>query len=233
MRKLLLFPLLILLVSFAPSPKVVKGLAPSLVDGDRLNATLLYQSLQLKEKGLSKQAFEYAYIGYRYMVQRNLLANQDYLTICDLSQSSKRKRLYVIDISNKQVLLNTYVAHGQNSGREFATRFSNRPSSLQSSLGFYITGNTYNGEHGLSLRVKGLEKGFNDRAILRGIVIHGANYIGDNGTNRGVFMGRSFGCPAVPKAVSTELINIIKEGSCLFIYHPSKYYLKKSRILNA
>jgi hypothetical protein len=189
-------------------------------------ASLLYDVLGLQEKGLSKQAFEYAYKGYRLLVGKNKIGRPGYLTICDLSQSAKQKRLYLVDINNNKILLNTYVAHGRRSGGEFATRFSNKTSSLQTSLGFYVTKNVYKGEHGLSLRVEGLEPGFNDRAFRRAIVIHGATYIGDG------FTGRSFGCPAVPKDEINELVNMIKDGTCLFIYHPAKNYLRGSKILN-
>jgi len=195
------------------------------------SASLLYNVLGLEAKGLSKKAFEYAYKGYQKLLKKKIITRADYLTICDFSQSSRRKRLYVIDLSNNEIVINTYVAHGKNSGIEYATKFSNRPESLQSSLGFYVTRQTYTGEHGLSLRVQGLEPGFNDKAYERAIVIHGANYIGD-GPGHGALMGRSFGCPAVPKEESATLINTIKNGTCLFIYHPGKNYLYRSRILN-
>lgn len=191
-----------------------------------VKASLLYSLLQLEEMGLSRQAFEYAYKGYDLLMTKSRLARTDYLTICDLSQSSKRKRLYVIDLVNSKVVLQTYVAHGRNSGGEYARKFSNKAESFQSSLGFYITQNTYNGDHGLALRLEGLEAGFNDKAYTRGIVIHGASYIGE-GT-----AGRSFGCPAVPLKDSKNVINTIKNGTCLFIYHPQKNYLQKSKILN-
>jgi hypothetical protein len=112
------------------------------------------------------------------------------------------------------------------SGGEFARQFSNKPESHQSSLGFYVTKNTYFGQHGLSLRLEGLEKGINDKAYRRAIVLHGATYIGEG------HMGRSFGCPAVPKHESKKIIQTIKDGTCLFIYHPNKQYLSKSTILN-
>lgn len=188
--------------------------------------SLLYESLCLQEKGLSREAFEFAYKGYERLLEEKLIINPEYLTICDLSQSAKQKRLYLIDVLNKRIVLNTYVAHGRNSGGEYASKFSNKPESLQSSLGFYITKNTYSGEHGLSLKVEGLEPGFNDRAYQRAIVVHGAAYIG------GGFMGRSYGCPAVPQKESNTIINTIKNGTCLFIYHPEKKYLLGSKILN-
>jgi len=195
-------------------------------------ATVLYQSLELEVKGLSKEAFEYAWKGYQKLLENKQLSNSGYLTICDFSQSSKQKRLYLIDINNETVVMNTWVAHGRNSGLDYATKFSNTPESLQSSLGFYVTKQTYTGEHGLSLKVQGLEPGFNDKAFQRAIVIHGADYIGAQRMSSSSFMGRSYGCPAVPKEESATLINTIKNGTCLFIYHPSKKYLANSKILN-
>jgi hypothetical protein len=189
-------------------------------------ASSVYCMLKLEEKGLSKEAFEYAYKGYQKLLAKKVISQPEYLTICDFSQSSKNKRLYLIDIAENKIVLNTYVAHGRNSGGEYATRFSNKPSSRQSSLGFYITKSTYKGENGLSLRVEGVEPGFNDRAYQRAIVIHGAGYIGDGST------GRSYGCPAVPLQESNTIINTIKNGTCLFIYHPEKKYLQRSKILN-
>jgi len=192
----------------------------------------LYNSLELKQKGLSLRAFEYAYKGYRRLLQRKIIDKQAYLTICDFSQSSANKRMYIVDIANCRIMANTYVAHGRNSGGEYARRFSNRPKSLQSSLGFYVTKGTYYGEHGLSLKMAGLEKGYNDKAMRRRIVVHGADYIGEKWVQNGKLMGRSFGCPALPKNESEQIINTIKNGSCIFIYHPSPGYLRGSKILN-
>jgi hypothetical protein len=130
-------------------------------------------------------------------------------------------------------VLQTYVAHGKNSGGEYATKFSNRPESLQTSLGFYITSATYTGKHGLSLKLQGVDPGFNDMALVRTIVMHGANYVDEARAKAGIFMGRSWGCPAVPANQSRSIINTIKQGTCLFIYHPDKNYLTHSKILNA
>ena len=193
---------------------------------------IIYDSLKLEDLGLKKEAFAYAYTGYKKLVKEGLLNKEGIITICDFSQSSKKKRLYLIDLNEYKLLLNTYVAHGRNSGGEFAKRFSNTPSSLQSSLGFYKTRNTYYGGHGLALTLAGLEKGINDKAERRKIVVHGSDYIGDNYLRFSRFMGRSFGCPAIPKRYAEELINTIKNGSCLFIYHPNKNYLTGSKILN-
>lgn len=196
------------------------------------NVSVLYAVLKLEEKGLSMQAFKYAYKGYQRLQKKGILSKEAYLVICDFSQSSNNKRLYLVDMENREVVLNTYVAHGRNSGGEYASRFSNKLQSLQSSLGFYVMENTYYGEHGLSLRMKGLEPGFNDKAYRRRVVVHGADYIGDSWLQRNNYMGRSYGCPAIPKNESNFLINTIKNGSCLFIYHPSRNYLKASKILN-
>lgn len=192
----------------------------------------LYQELGLEEKGLTQKAFTLAYKGFRRLQQRGQI-RESILTICDFSQSSNNKRLYLVDMENNKLVLNTYVAHGRNSGSEYATRFSNKNSSLQSSLGFYVTRNTYMGEHGLSLKIDGMEPGYNSNAMRRAVVVHGADYIGESWLRHSDYMGRSFGCPAVPARESSRIINLIKDGSCLFIYHPSASYLKGSRILNS
>jgi hypothetical protein len=205
---------------------------PAPVPDPKVSSTALYCALNLEDKGLSQEAFDYAWKGYQKLIEEHKISNKSFLTICDFSQSSKRKRLYLVDVEQQALIMNTYVAHGRNSGMEYATQFSNKAESLQSSLGFYSTGTTYIGEHGLSLRVNGLEPGINDHAYARAIVIHGADYIGNNRLKQSSFMGRSYGCPAVPTEESRTLINTIKNGSCLFIYHPQKKYLKASKILN-
>lgn len=196
-------------------------------------ATTLYAQFDLKELGLTKKAFEYALKGYYYLLDHHWLNKTNILSICDLSQSSRNKRLYILDLDQKTVLINTYVAHGRNSGTEFARSFSNSVSSHKSSLGFYVTQGTYYGNNGLSLKIRGMERGFNDRALSRNIVIHGSQYVGPDFLDMNQFCGRSYGCPAVPADESEEIIDLIKEGSCLFIYHPTKRYLTKSKILNS
>jgi L,D-transpeptidase-like protein len=196
------------------------------------DSKVIYDTLQLSTIGLSEKAFDYAYKGYQRLVKKQRLANPGILVICDFSQSSNKKRLYVLDLANNKVLMTSYVAHGRGSGAEYAMRFSNRSRSHQSSLGFYTTSSTYYGEHGLSLRLQGLEPGFNNLAMRRNIVIHGAAYISDEYLNTNKFMGRSYGCPAVPKDECAEIIDLIKNGSCFFVYHPTKRYLQTSKILN-
>lgn len=192
----------------------------------------VYNNAHLEKHGLSREAFEYAWKGYQILLNRRAITRDTYLTICDFSQSSREKRLYIIDMENRELITNTYVAHGKNSGAEYASRFSNKNESLQSSLGFYITANTYIGKHGLSLRLKGVDPGFNDKAMQRTIVIHGAAYVDPARARAGMYMGRSWGCPAVPQRESTEIIRTIQGGTCLFVYHPSDHYLKNSTILN-
>ena len=192
---------------------------------------LLYDSLKLAAIGLPKHVMMMAYKGHQYMEERGLLGRDGIIAICDFSQSSKKKRLYIIDTKNYRVLLNTFVAHGRNSGLDYAEKFSNTPESLQSSLGFYVTRSTYSGKHGLSLKLSGVERGFNDNAESRAVVIHGADYIGADRLSS-PYMGRSFGCPAVPQEQSERVINYLKNGTCLFIYHPTQKYLHGSKILN-
>ena len=192
----------------------------------------LYDQIDLKEIGLTKKAFEYALKGYYYLLEHHWLNRTNILSICDLSQSSRNKRLYVLDLEERKVLVNTYVAHGRNSGGEFARSFSNNPSSHKTSLGFYVTQGTYMGNNGLSLKIRGMERGFNDRANGRNIVVHGSQYVGPDFLQMNQFCGRSYGCPAVPAEESEEIIDMIKEGSCLFVYHPTQKYLARSKILN-
>jgi len=132
----------------------------------------------------------------------------------------------------KEVVLKSLVAHGRNSGDEFATKFSNSAESFQSSLGFYVTGEVYQGKHGFSLRLDGLEYGINDNARNRAVVIHGADYVSDKFAKSNGRLGRSLGCPAVPYAIHKEFINTIKDKSCLFIYHPSRTYVAKSKLVS-
>lgn len=194
-------------------------------------SNLVYDSLNLGSLGLSREVMNMAYKGHQVLMDRGVLGNEDVIAIADFSQSSKRKRLYIIDTRNYRVLMNTYVAHGKNSGLDYAERFSNTHESLQSSLGFYVTKGTYFGKHGLSLKLSGQERGFNDNAESRAVVIHGANYIGNDRLSS-PYMGRSFGCPAVPQEQSNKVINLLKNGACLFVFHPTQKYLHGSKILN-
>jgi L,D-transpeptidase catalytic domain len=191
-----------------------------------------YQEWQLASLNISIELFSYAVKGYQYLASKNILHNTDIITIADLSKPSSQKRLFVINIKTGEVLFNTLVAHGKNSGKEYAKNFSNSESSFESSLGFYTTTDTYVGKNGYSLRLNGCEKGFNDKANRRAIVMHGADYVSESYIEQNGCLGRSHGCPAVPAALSKKIIDVIKNGSCLFVYSPSKKYLTHSAILN-
>ena len=190
----------------------------------------VYDSLHLSLKGLSQQAFDYAKKGLNTLIEEGKLLNDSIISIIDFSQPSNKKRLFIIDLKNYQVLFNTLVAHGRNTGREWATSFSNQNSSYKSSPGFYITKETYEGKNGFSLKLEGVENGINDNAYERGIVIHGASYVSNDFVDAQGWIGRSQGCPAVPEQVSIPIINTIKNGTCLFVYHPS--YISRSTVLN-
>jgi hypothetical protein len=231
------FPILLAVLSFSFSLPANNGsaISPGITPGvfiDKNESAALYASLDLEKYNLSREAFDWAWSGYQKLLQQNRIGNSQYLTICDFSQSSRQKRFYLIDLTRERLILNTYVAHGRNSGGEFATRFSNNPKSLQSSLGFYVTAETYYGEHGLSLKIRGLERGINDKALERRIVIHGADYAEPGQIKSLGYLGRSYGCPALPKHTSSFIINTIKNGSCFFIYYPSNPYKQRSKILN-
>ena len=190
----------------------------------------LYTGLHLHEMGLSEKAFQLALKGWEKLKIKGKVS-RDILSICDFTRSSNQKRLFIIDLASGTLLFNTLVAHGKNTGDEFAHYFSNNPSSLQSSLGFYLTKEAYWGSHGLGLKLSGVEPGFNDRAEERAIVMHGASYVCDAFINQYGRLGKSWGCPAVPSELHEQIINTIKDGTCLFIYYPDKAYLAASQLL--
>ena len=157
-----------------------------------------------------------------YLLKQKGLITKNILTLVDFSLSSNTKRLWVIDMEKNTILFQTLVAHGRNTGEEFANEFSNQAESFKSSIGFYATGEIYNGKHGLSLKLDGLEKGLNDNARERAVVVHGADYVSESFIKQNKRLGRSQGCPAIPVEMNEKIINVIKDKSCLFIYHPSK-----------
>lgn len=154
----------------------------------------------------------------------------DILTIIDYSKPSSERRMYIIDLVNRKLLYQTLVAHGKNSGEKECTRFSNRPQSLQSSPGFYLTAEAYSGRQGYSLRLDGEEPGINDMARARAIVIHGADYVCQEYVEEYGYIGRSFGCPALPLNVNRKIIDLIKGGTCLYIHTNDKNYASRTVI---
>lgn len=177
--------------------------------------------------------FKNAMMGYLNLRSRNALKNSNLLTIIDYSLASVEKRLWVIDLKNSKVLWNTLVAHGKNTGDNYARSFSNVSESLMSSLGFFVTGNIYNGRNGMSMIMNGIEKGINDNAIARAIVMHGADYVSPAFIKKHGRLGRSWGCPSIPVEVRESLINTIANGSCMYIYYPDKKYFSNSTMVGA
>ncbi len=186
----------------------------------------------LNDSDLKYEIFEVALKGFLKLKSTQKIDNIKLLTIVDFSKSSNENRFFVIDTQTKKIVYKSLVAHGRNSGYEFATKFSNKMSSYQSSLGFYKTAETYSGKHGFSLRLDGLEFS-NSNARSRAIVIHGAEYVSKAFIKKNGKLGRSLGCPSLPKTNSKEIIDTIKNGSCLFIYSKEASYLSKSKLLNA
>ena len=221
-----------LLVSHSPSSfhkeKEVKTtnykadipLAPSAI------TRTLYNQMGLI-KYLKYEAFEEALQGYKKLNP----TRQNILTIIDYSLPSTEKRMVILDMENKKVLQHTIVSHGRASGEKFATSFSNKHESHQSSLGFFITENTYFGSNGYSLILNGLEKGINDQAKARAIVIHGADYANESIIKSTGRLGRSYGCPALPRHLNKTIIDTIKNGSLIYIYAQNTEYMKYTKIV--
>jgi len=159
-----------------------------------------------------------------------LAAADPRLAIIDHSMPSTARRLWVLDLDRGEVLFNELVAHGRGSGENLPVRFSNVPGSAQSSLGLFVTGETYEGHEGHSLRLHGLEEA-NDRAFDRAIVMHGAWYVSDAFAREHGRLGRSLGCPALDRAVASRVIDRIAGGALLFAYSPDPAWLSKSKLL--
>jgi hypothetical protein len=194
----------------------------------------LYKQIDFgKSARLSYDVFNKACKGYINLRRAGKLNGQkEIISICDFNLPSTENRLWVIDLASKKVLFNTYVAHGQGSGDNYANHFSNKDNTHESSLGFYVTGDIYSGKHGTSLRLVGLDQGFNDAALDRGIVVHAADYVTGQYVSQRHRLGRSWGCPAVPPKLSMPIINTIKDNTCLFIYYPDSKYLSQGYWLN-
>lgn len=183
---------------------------------------------------LKFDVFEKALLGFNNLKKAGKIdESTKLLTVCDFSLSSNIKRLWVINVESGEIVFNSLVAHGKNTGEEFATDFSNIESSYQSSLGFYITDATYNGGNGYSLKLHGMDPGYNDAAFKRAIVMHGANYVSEEFAKQHKRIGRSWGCPAVPQNLAAPIIDTIKGKNVLFIYHPDEKYLKSSQWLKS
>ncbi len=183
----------------------------------------IYSNLHIDDK-LEYSTFLKAIHGYNKIPSKK----EGYITIVDFSKPSSEERFFVIDLENKKVDYITYVTHGKNTGLDMAVKFSNKMNSYQSSLGFYLTDNTYNGSNGYSLRLRGLEPGINSNALDRNIVVHGADYATKEFMEKYGFLGRSLGCPAIPEEISKEVIDHIKGGTVLYINGNDESYFERS-----
>lgn len=197
-------------------------------DGFRKNAWSIYKSCGLGDQ-LRFDIFCLALNGSR----REIFKKNKIITIIDYTQPSTAKRCFVIDVKSRRLLYKTLVAHGLNTGANKARNFSNRKGAKTSSLGFYRTGNCYNGRHGYSLKLKGLEKKINHNAMERYIVMHKADYVSQEFIEQYGRLGRSWGCPALPVNVAKKIIDTIKGGSCLFIYADDPHYLSQTDFLQS
>jgi hypothetical protein len=192
---------------------------------------ILYQ--HLSEPALPLAALKSSIEVYKRLTNEGQIINDKVITIIDFTKPSDLERLFVIDLVEEKIIYKSLVAHGKNSGENYATSFSNNPESHQSSLGYYLTGKSYVGRHGNSLLLNGLEKGINDNARKRAVVIHGAEYVSQGYIESNGKLGRSFGCPALPEETASEIINTIQEESLLFIYSSDRNYCKNSSFFNA
>lgn len=179
---------------------------------------------------LDKKILKLALIAYQ-KAHYSGAARKPILTVIDYSKPSSEQRLWVFDVNREKLLLKTHVAHGKNSGTITPKYFSNQVNSKQTSLGTYVTQDTYVGAHGYSLNLKGLEKGINDNAYTRRVVMHGASYVEPSFIRSVGYAGRSWGCLAIAQTLAKPVINLIKDGSVIFAYYPDKQYLSRSRYL--
>lgn len=223
---------IVLLTSFTnlPSKKNPEKISVKTETTAVLENVSIYNQLDANSYVLpSFDCFNLALDGFHLLKAKGLV-QKNILTLVDFSLSSNKKRLWVIDLDKKIILFQTLVAHGRNTGEEFAKQFSNQAESFQSSVGFYATGEIYDGKHGMSLKLDGLEKGLNDKARERAVVVHGADYVSESFIKQNKRLGRSQGCPALPVEMNAKIINVIKNKSCLFIYHPSATHEIMSRL---
>ncbi|KTD52477.1 hypothetical protein Lrub_0109 [Legionella rubrilucens] len=192
-----------------------------------VDTNIQLQHLSRKAPQLNKKVLKMALSAYKKASAKGAV-KKPVLTVIDYSLPSYKQRMWIFDLRKERLLYNTYVAHGKNSGMDVPHHFSNRPSSKETSLGTYVTRDTYYGSKGLSLNLQGLERGFNDNAYSRRVVIHGAWYVEPDFIKRAGRAGRSWGCPSIAKTLARPVINTIKGGSVVFAYYPDHYYLSHS-----
>ena len=190
------------------------------------------RAIQSQASNLDSNVLKLSLTAYRNARQKGLDSKQ-LLTIVDYTKPSTERRLWVVDLKNNKVLFNTWVAHGKNSGGVSSNSFSNDARSLKSSLGVFLTSESYDGHNGYSLRLKGLERGINDNAYSRTVVFHGADYASPETAKQLGRLGRSWGCFAVGRHVIKPLVDTIKHDTLVVAYYPDKRWLQHSAFLNA
>lgn len=193
-----------------------------------ININKLTKEFVAETSGLRPQVVKTALTAYKNAQKRGIKDQKGLITVIDYSMPSSEKRLWVLDIRNHQVLYHTWVAHGKNSGINYPDHFSNRPKSLESSIGLYLTEHTYFGHDGYSLVLKGLDKGFNNNAERRHIIMHGAYYVSEYILENYGRIGRSWGCPALSKTMAKPIISTIKDHTLVLAYYPNKQWLDHS-----
>lgn len=234
MRSVIIVLLTLVLVGYIPTRLTTylskEKTTDTLVEKEPLGVVdstqLLYHRMNLTSV-LKYKAFEQAMQGYHRLKPKH----DQILTVIDFTLPSTDKRMVVLDVKNENVLYHTIVSHGRNSGDKYARSFSNRHGSYQSSLGFYETAQTYQGGNGYSLVLHGLEKGINDQAKARAVVIHGADYCSESFIRSTGRLGRSYGCPALPQHLARPIINTIKNGTLLYIYADNPQYMANTKIV--
>jgi hypothetical protein len=199
--------------------------------GPPLSYTL--ESLVARAPGLDAKVLGLAMRASSCARRKGAIPESDLLTVIDYSRPSTEPRLYVLDLANGEVLHRELVAHGKHSGANRTRFFSNEPNSRRTSIGLFVTRDTYVGRHGRSLRLDGLEPGVNDRALERAIVMHGASYVGPRFIAKHGRLGRSWGCPALAPEVAQRVIDVIRDGTPVFAYYPDRSWLARSPFLGA
>lgn len=202
-------------------------IAPASFSAMQINSKPSILSTQ-RPSGLKSTVATLAYHAH-IKAKKQGITRSNILTIIDYSLPSSARRLWIVDLAHNKLLRNTVVSHGASTGSLYARSFSDQPGTHKSSLGVFVTESTYNGHNGFSLRLKGLERGFNANAYSRAIVMHGAWYVKDGQRS----IGRSWGCPAIPAPLAHSVINTIKGGSVVFAYYPDHNWLVHSRFLHA
>ena len=197
------------------------------------NSGVVSLSESAAESGVSAEVLKLALDAVACATRSGEIAAPPTLTLIDYSRPSVEPRLWVFDLNSGDLLFKELVAHGRNTGENFANAFSDRMNSHQSSIGLFVTRDTYVGTNGYSLRMDGLEPGFNGRARERAIVMHGAPYVSEAIAARQGRLGRSWGCPALREAVARNVIDTVRGGGVVFSYYPDEHWLQGSKFLTS